>query len=79
MYRLGMKCATDIVKIRAWPDSGAAQICTGKRGEFFQQECHYLNIQKQTVTSYGWHGGFIYMQGTRACMIQHVKTMEVNV
>ena len=31
-------------------------------GEFFQQDCHYLNIQEQTVTSYRLYSRFIYKQ-----------------
>ena len=41
-----------------------------KQAAFSQQECHCLNIQEQAATSYRLHRWFMYMQGTRACMIR---------
>ena len=44
---------------------------------FSHQECHYLNIQEETVTSYRLPSGFIYMLGTRAS-IEMVRTCNIS-
>ena len=37
-----------------------------------------LEYQEQAATSYSLYSGFISMQGTHECMIQHMQTMKVN-
>ena len=59
------KCAANNVENMRYLGSMVAEICTCKQGIFSQQECHYLNINKQTATSYRSHSGLIWMQGTR--------------
>ena len=71
------KCAANIVEIcdRSLASSGMAEICMCKQAAVTQQQCHYLNIQEQTATSYKLHSGLMCMQGIRACMIRHMQSL----
>ena len=54
------------------PGSGVVEIFTCKQGEFYQQGCHYLNIQEQSETSYRLYSWIKYMQGTCGGILKHV-------